>query len=136
LGDALNVKKITKWVVFVGVVAGVAFFADHRRKSVDAREFDRQLSVLNREHDERQRSIEANLGELGSVAENAIQSVNRAGEIVERTGVELRSATNDLRSAKAVLNNLAAQFKDLQGELDNCRADLHRIGGMVGVDDF
>jgi hypothetical protein len=132
----LNVKKVVKWVIVVGVVAGVAFLADYRRKLVDAGEFDRQLAVLNRERDERQRIIEANFGELEGIAANAIKSVDRAGEIIERTGVELQSATTDLRNAKAVLGNLAVQVKNLQSELDRCRADLHRIGVLVGVAGF
>jgi succinate dehydrogenase/fumarate reductase flavoprotein subunit len=129
----LNVKKVIKWAVAAGVVAGVAFIADYRRKFVDVGEFNRQLAVLNREHDERQRAVEANLGELGSVVENAIQSANRAGEVVKRTGVELQSAAADLRSAKAVLGSLAVQIKNLQSELDNCRADLYRVRGLVGL---
>jgi hypothetical protein len=133
MGDFLHGKKVIQWVIVAVVVAGVAFLADYRRQLVDAREFDRRVAVLNREHDERQRDVEANLGKLEGVVADAVQSVDRAGEIVERTGGELQSAAAGLRSAKEVLGDLAVQFKDLQSELDRCRADLHRLGGLVGV---
>jgi chromosome segregation ATPase len=131
----MNVKKIIVCSVTAIVLTGTAaFLTDHRRKSLDAGELDRQIAILNREHRERQRELESNLGELGSIAENAIASLEGAGDIVERTGRELQSATADLRSAKRILENIAVQIRDLQNDLDNCRSDLHRIRGLAGME--
>ena len=130
----MNGKKI---IIISGalilLVALAWIIADHRRKSLDAGELDRQLANLDREHRERERSLEANIGELGVLTENAITALEGARGIVERTGSELQSAAADLRNAKSVLKNLAGQIKDLQSELDNCRTGLYRIRDLAGV---
>jgi hypothetical protein len=127
-------KIIINSVIIIAVIAASAFFADNRRKSVDAREFDRQLDLLDREHGARQRSLEANLGELGSLTESAIATLDGTRDIIKRTGSELHAAAANLRDAKKILGNLAIQIQNLQMELDNCRADLYRIRRLAGVD--
>jgi chromosome segregation ATPase len=131
----MNVKKIiTGGIIAVALAAAAVFISDYRGKSILIGELNRQLSSFDREHGERQRSLEANLEDIGGVTEDAIAALEGAGAVVERTGRELQSATADLRSAKAILGNIAIQIRDLQSELDNCRAGLYRIRGMAGVD--
>jgi chromosome segregation ATPase len=126
-------KIIVNSVVIIALVAAAAFFADHRRKSIDARELDRQLALLDREHRARQRNLESNLGELGKLSQSAIASLDGTRDIIERTGTELHATAADLRSAKKILASLAIQIKDLQMELDNCRSDLSRIRILAGA---
>jgi chromosome segregation ATPase len=131
----VSVKKIiAAGVIVIALIAAAAFFADHRRKSIDTGELDRQLALLDREHGERQRNLEGNLGELRILTENTITALEGAGAIVERTGDELQSAAANLRNAKSVLGNLAVQIHDLESELTNCRAGLYRIRGLLGMD--
>jgi chromosome segregation ATPase len=131
----MNVKKIIVCsIAVVSLVALALFIADGRRKSILIGELDRRLSSLDREHRERQRSLEENLGGIGSLSENAIAALEGAGAIVARTGNELQSAEGNLRDAKTILKNLAVQVRDLQMELDDCRADLRRIRVLAGLD--
>jgi hypothetical protein len=127
-------SKMATYII-IALIISVAFglVADHYRKPIESGELNRQRLELDREYREREQRITDNLRELGSVAEDAIGSAERAGEIVKRTGTGLHAAVIDLREAKRVFAELAAQIQDLQGELDNCRADLYRIRGMVGL---
>jgi hypothetical protein len=129
----VNEKKIGFFIIVVIILATLAMFiTDHRGKSLIIRELNRRLSSLDREHGERQRSIEANLGELGKLSQNAIASLDGAGAIVARTGSQLQGAAGNLRDAKKILTELAIQIEGLQMELDRCRADLYRIRNLAG----
>jgi chromosome segregation ATPase len=131
----MHVKEIIiGGITIIALVTLAAFFADHRRKSIDAGELARQLDSLDREHRERQRSLESGFRELGELSESAIASLEGAGAIVERTGRELQSTAANLRDAKNILKNLAVQIEDLQGELDSCRAGLYRIRDLAGLE--
>jgi DNA repair exonuclease SbcCD ATPase subunit len=132
----MNVKEyfINNIIIVIAIITAYAIFADHRRESVGAGELTRQLDSLDREHRERQRNLETRLRELANLSENAISSLDGAGEIVERTGRELQSAAENLRDAKKILGNLAVQIKDLQSDLDDCRADLRRIRSLSGME--
>jgi chromosome segregation ATPase len=131
----MNGKKIIiGGIAVIVLIAGTAAITDHRRKSLDARELDRQLDSLHQLYRDRERSLENNLGELGKLSENAIAALEGARGIVERTGSELQGTAANLRDAKNVLKNLAGQVKDLQMELDNCRAGLYRIRSLAGVE--
>jgi peptidoglycan hydrolase CwlO-like protein len=138
--ERVDAHKKIACAIIMGFVFGMFlvivfnFGTDYIRESDRIREFDRQLSSLNREHGERQRNLEANLGDIGNITENAIASLEGAGSIVERTGNELQSAATNLRDAKNVLKNLAIQIQDLQSELDSCRADLYRIRVLAGLE--
>jgi hypothetical protein len=134
-GGIMNAKKII--IISVAIIALIAlalFIADYRGKSILVGELNRQLSSLDRESRERKRDLENNLGELGKLSQDAIASLEGAGKIIERTGSELHAAAANLRDAKGVLGNLAIQIRDLQMELDNCRADLYRIRSLAGVE--
>jgi hypothetical protein len=104
------------------------------RKPIDAGELDRQRLELDREYAEREQRIAGNLAELGSIAEDAIAAVERAGEITQRTDRELYAAATNLREAKSVFGVLAIQIQNLESELDSCRASLFRIRRLAGLD--
>jgi hypothetical protein len=132
----MNVKKkiiIIAFIVFY-IIYAVVVISDHRRKPADAGEPARQIDSLDREYRERERSLEANLGELAGLSEDAIAALDGAGAVVERTGIELRAAAGNLREAKRILGDLAIQMQNLQSELDNCRTSLYRIRSLAGVE--
>jgi DNA repair exonuclease SbcCD ATPase subunit len=131
----MNVKKLDAFIIAAVLILLAAFIADYLGKSSRVRELDRQLSLLNREHGERQRDIEENNRELASFSQDAVTALEGAGEIVERTGGELQRAGENLRDAKTILGGLAVQIKRLQMELDNCRAALYGIRRLSGNDD-
>jgi chromosome segregation ATPase len=126
-------KMATYIIIAIVLISIFGLVADHYREYIDPGELDRQRLELDREYKERERRITANLGELGSVTENAIASAERAGNIAERSAAGLQSAGTDLREAKRVLEELASQVQDLQSELDNCRTDLYRIRSLAGI---
>jgi hypothetical protein len=96
---------------------------------------DRQVAGDGERYGERQRILEGGLGELRSIAEDAIASVEAARGAVERTGSGLSEVARDLRKAREILGYVTVQVKDLEMELDNCRAGLYRIRDLArGVD--
>jgi chromosome segregation ATPase len=128
-------KIIIGGAAALAVIALGCISADYYRKSLGIRSLTGQLDSLDRAYRDRERELEANLRELGSLTEDAIATLEGARGIVERTGSELQSAATDLRNAKSVLKNLAEQIQDLQSELDSCRAGLYRIRSLAGAAD-
>jgi peptidoglycan hydrolase CwlO-like protein len=138
--EKVDAHKRIAAAIITGFVVGMLlftvpyFFSDYYRKSDKIGDLDRQLSNLDREHRARQRDLEANLGDIGNITENAIATLEGARIIIERPGSELHSATANLRDAKNILKNLAIQIQDLQSELDSCRAGLYRIRDLAGME--
>ena len=90
-------------------------------------DINQRYDSLNREYTERQRIIEANLGECIGLVENA-------RGIVERTGASAGRAVANLREAAELIKQGIEENKILKMELDNIRAGLLGLGGLAGLE--
>jgi peptidoglycan hydrolase CwlO-like protein len=97
---------------------GAVGICTHLRELGAAREFDERTAILQREYDERQRSLEETNRELAERVENYGTTIEDARRIIESTAGELSKSETIIGEAGSVIKAIHSQIQNLEDLLN------------------